>query len=150
MGVAGLGIDLDEDVLEHGLARVEIFAGDAVQLPQDAGLADGHHRLLVAMIDQDALEHFVQVEGLARRMAEIPFQLAGIGIQRQGRIGVERGAVAGAAQIAPPGLGLGGAPIGRVQLRIIGAGDPGFGAGALFVGQIAPGVAARLAASAPR
>ena len=46
-----------------------------------------------AMIDQHALEHFVQVEGLARRVAVIPFQLAGIGVQRQGGIGVKREAV---------------------------------------------------------
>ena len=97
------------------------------------------------MIDQDALEHFVQVEVLARRMAEKPFQLAGIGIQRQGRVGIGGGAVARAAQVAPPGLGLGRAPIGRVELRIIGAGDPGLGAGALIVRQAAPGVAAGLA-----
>src|SRR5690242_3807372 len=74
-GLAGLGIDFDEDVLEHGLARVEILAVDAIELPEDAGLADGHQRLAIAVVDQDALEHLVEVEALARRMVEIPFQL---------------------------------------------------------------------------
>ena len=60
----GLGIDLAEDILEQGLFRAQEFAGGAVELPQDAILADGHQRLLVAMIDQHALEHFVQVERL--------------------------------------------------------------------------------------
>lgn len=29
------------------------------------------------VIDQDALEHFIQVEAFTRRMAEVPLQLAG-------------------------------------------------------------------------
>ena len=88
--LAGLGIDLAEDVLEQGLLFAQELAGDAVELPQDAILADGHQRLLIAMIDQHALEDFVEIQRFARHMLEIPFELAGIGIERQGRTGVER------------------------------------------------------------
>ena len=42
-------------------------------------------------------------------------------------------------------LGLAGAPIGEPELGIIGARDPGVGAGPLAVGHIAPAVPARLA-----
>src|SRR5205823_5993724 len=71
-GLAGLGIDLDEDVLENCLARLEILGVDAIELPQDARLADGHHRLPVAVIDQDALEHLIEVKAFAWCVAEIP------------------------------------------------------------------------------
>jgi len=63
----------------------EEFAGDPVQLPQNAGLADGHHGFLVAVIDQHPLEHFIQVQRFARGVLKIPFELSIIGIQRQGR-----------------------------------------------------------------
>ncbi len=88
-------------------------------------------RLLRAVIDQDALEHLVQIERLARRMAVIPFQLAGIGIQRHSGIGIERGAIPGAAACPHPRLGLGRAPIGEIEIGIVGAGDPGLAAGAI-------------------
>ena len=133
---AGLVVDIGKDVLEYRFLRREELAGDAVQLPQDAGLADGHQRLLVAVIDQHPLEHFVQVQAFARGMLEIPFQLAVIGIQRQGGTGIERGSIAALAAGAEPGLGLRHAPIGRVEIRIIGARDPGIGAAAQQVGQV--------------
>ena len=143
--MAGLGVDAGEDVLEHGLGVGEIFAGDAVQLPQDARLADGQQRFFLAMVDQHAVEDFVQVEGLAGRMVVPPFQCAGFGVQCQGRVGIVGGAAAAAAQIAPPRLGLGGAPVGGVEFGIISARHPGLDAFAVIVGHAVPAVAAGLA-----
>src|SRR5665213_2770149 len=45
---------------------------------------------------------------------------------------------------AHPGLGLCGAPIGKVEIGIVTAGDPAFGAGAEQIRQGTPGVAALL------
>ena len=149
--LARLRIDPREDVLEDGFLEGEELAGLAVELPQDAGLADGEQQLLAAAVDQHALEHFVQVERFAGHVLEIPGQLAVVGIQRQRRAGEERlVARLGAAAGAHPGLGLRDAPVGQVELGIVAAGDPGVAAGAQQVRQRAPGVAARLRLRAPR
>src|SRR5882724_8655440 len=57
-----------EYVLENRFLRVQIFAGSAIELPHDTGLASRHDCLLVAVIDKDALEDLIQIQALARRM----------------------------------------------------------------------------------
>ncbi len=98
-----------------------------------------------AMIDQHALEDLVEIERLTRRVAVIPLQLAGVGIERDRGAGIERGAVAGAAARPHPGLGLGHAPVGEIEFGIVGARDPGLAARAIEVVQSVPGVATRSA-----
>src|SRR4029077_189054 len=78
-------------------------------------------------------------------MLEEPFHLAGVGIQRQGGIGIVGVADARAAQVAPPWFGLGGAPIGGVEFGIVSTSYPGLRALAHIVGQSAPAVAAGIA-----
>jgi hypothetical protein len=97
----------------------------------------------VADVDQHALVHFVHVERLALHVLEIPGELPVVGVQ------CERRAVNTAPRLRAtahlhPRLGLRHAPVRQVQLGIVAAGDPGFRADAQHVGQIAPGVAARL------
>ena len=46
----------------------------AIELPQNAGLADREQRLLAADVDQHALVHFVEVERFAGRVLEVPLQ----------------------------------------------------------------------------
>ena len=121
---SGLGIDVHEHVLQHGFFVIEKLAVAPVQLPQDAGLANRHDGLLRTVIDQHALEHLVQIKRLAWRVAVIPFQLAGVGIERERGAGIERSAVPGAAARPHPGLGLGHAPVSEIKVRIVGARQP--------------------------
>src|ERR1700728_675946 len=95
------------------------------------------------MVDEYALEDLVQVERLARRVAVIPAQLAGVGIERDRGAGIERGAIAGSAAGPHPGLGLSHAPVGEIEIGIIRACDPGLSARAIEVVQSIPGLAAR-------
>src|SRR5262245_65922101 len=87
---------------------------------------------------------FVDVETLTGNELVIPRQLAGIGIERQHRIGVEeRHSVFLATALAVPGLRLGRAPVGHVKNGIVGAGDPGIAAAAapFFRRESFPGLA---------
>ena len=86
---AGLAIDAGEDVLVDGFVEVEIFAGDAVEFPENAGLADAEDELLAVEIDEDTFEDFVEIEGLLLDVLEVPVELAGIGIEGEGGVGVE-------------------------------------------------------------
>ena len=52
-------------------------------------------QFLAAVVHQDALEHFVQIQRLAGSVIEPPLQLAGIDVERHGRVGVGGRAVAG-------------------------------------------------------
>ena len=54
---------------------------------------------------------------------EIPFELAGIGIERDEGVGVEIGAHAIAA--VEIRRGIAGAPVDQIEVRIVGAGVPG-------------------------
>ena len=69
-----LRIDLLEDVLEHGLLVAEELAGLALDLPQDAGLADREEILLRTDVDQHPLEHLVEVERFTGRVLVVPRQ----------------------------------------------------------------------------
>src|ERR1019366_1312498 len=72
--LAGLRID-GEDVLEDGFLGADKFPGLAIELPEDAGLANSEHRLAVADVHQDALVHFVHIERLAGRVLVVPHKL---------------------------------------------------------------------------
>src|SRR5262249_27414701 len=80
--LAGLGIDLVPDVLEHGLVMIDVLAGRAVELPEDAGLADREQRLFASDVDEYSLVDLVEVERLALRVLEIPLQRARVRIER--------------------------------------------------------------------
>ncbi len=123
--------------------RGDIGARLAIELPQDAELAHLEDRLTPAAVDQDVLEHFIHVLRLARQELVIPIDLAGIGIERQRAVGVERVAV-GAAHGARPGLGLRRRPIDQIGGGIVASRNPRVAAGAECQRQVAPGVAAGL------
>ena len=139
---ARLAVDVD-DVLIADIVRAEELTRLPVELPEDAELAHLEELLPAVHIDEERLEHLVHVVGFAGQVLVVPEQLAGIGVERQARVRVQRVAV-GAAYRAGPRLGLGGGPVDDVQLRVVAAGDPGVAAGPEAQGQIAPGVPARV------
>ena len=146
LGLAGAAVDAFPDVLEERLLVPEVTAGLAIQLPQDAVLADGEDQVLAGGIHEHALEDDVEIERFARRVLEVPGQLAGVGVERHRGAGVERLVQrVHAAADRHPRLGLRGAPIRQVQFGVVAAGDPRLAAGAVDVRQRAPRVAARLA-----
>src|SRR5262249_17472981 len=63
-------IDVVPDVLEDRLLVTEVLARAAIQFPENAWLAGGEQHLLIADVDQDALEDFVEIERLGWRMLE--------------------------------------------------------------------------------
>ena len=87
--------------------------------------------LLRPLVHQHFFEDFIEVQAFVWRGLLVPFERAGIDIQCNR--GVAEKLVADAARA---GLGLAGAPIGQLELGIIGARDPGIGAGALAVGHV--------------
>ena len=107
-------------------------------------LAHLEERAPPPVVDEHALEHVVEVVRLARHELVVPRQLAGLGIQRQHAVRVERVAVGG-PRYPRPRLGLRGRPVGEVGLGVEGARYPGVRAGPIHQRQVAPGVAARLA-----
>ena len=124
----------------------EVASGAPIKLPEDAVLADGVQPLLAVAVDEHPLESGFHVDGLAGRMLEVPSDLAGLRIKRQGRIGVE-GRVRDRHPPARghPRLGLGGADVVEAEPGIIAAGDPDIAAGAKLRRQPAPGFVAGMA-----
>src|SRR5690606_29077452 len=138
-------------VLEQRLRVAEVRAALAVVLPEHTVLADGEHPLVIARVDEHALEDDVEIERLARRVRVVPRELAGRGIERDGRARVERDVERlHAAARGHPRLRRRGAPVSEVELGVVAAGDPGFAARAIEVRELAPGVAAGLAVERDR
>ena len=137
------------DVLEAEVVGGEVLAGLRIELPEDADLAHLEQPPPVAAVDDDQLEHLVEVVRLGRNVLEVPLDLAGLRVERQRRVAVQRRAL-GAALRAGPGLGLRGGPVDQVGVRVVAAGDPGVGAGPERERQVAPGVAAGLARAGHR
>ena len=108
-------VDVD-DVLVAQVERVPKRPGARIELPQDPDLAHLEEREPIAPIDEDDLEDLVQVVGLGGDVLEVPTNLAGLGIQGQRRVRIQRRAL-GAALHDGPGLGLGGGPVDQVGLR---------------------------------
>ncbi len=148
---ARLAIEARPDVLEHRFLVAEILAGPAVVLPQHAVLADGEHPLLGAGVDEHALEHDVEIERLAGCVRVVPLELARRRVERERRARVESdvGRVHAAAR-RHPRLRLRRAPVGEIQVGVVGAGDPRFAAGAVEIRQAAPAIAAGLAGDGNR
>ena len=116
----------------------------AVELPQDAELAHREHRRPPVDVDENPLEGLVHVVRLARQVLEVPLHLAGGGVEREGRAGVE-GVPVGAPAHLRPRLGLRHPPEREPEGGVVGPGDPGVAAAPEHHRQVAPGVAARLA-----
>ena len=86
----------------------------------------------------------IPIVGVVGRELEVPFELAGVAIERHERTGVE---VVAAARIGiPVGTGIADAPVDQVGFGIVGAGDPG-GAAAGLPGVAGPGFVAGFAGS---
>ena len=141
--LAGRGVDV-EHVLVAEVVGGHERAGRAVELPQDAVLAHLEERLPPPVVDEHALEHVVEVVGLARHELVVPLQLARRGVEGEDAVRVQRVAV-GLARHPRPRLGLRGRPVGQVGLGVVGARYPRVGPGPERQGQVAPRVAARLA-----
>ena len=77
--------------------------------------------------------HGIVIEIVVRRELEVPFELAGIGVERDHAIAIE--VVAGAMVAIPIGTGIADAPVGEIEIGIVGARDPDGGAAGL------PGIA---------
>ena len=77
------------------------------------------HRSSVG-VDEHALVHDVEVEGLARRVLEVPLDLPGLRVQGEGRVGVE-GVLPRrhAAARRHPRLGLGGADEEEAEVGVV-------------------------------
>src|SRR5262249_53373509 len=98
-------------------------------------------------VDLDVGEHLlkdmIEVPVIPRQKLMIPDNLAGIRIERQGRIGVEDGTVAGAAHDFTVRDRTAGAPIDEVQAGIVAARAPDRAAVALVRRQAVSAVVAR-------
>src|SRR6185437_1211151 len=140
-------------VHRHERPRRDEPAGLAVGDEEEA-VAVGLHvdrRLLAADIDvgEHQLVDAVIVPGLGRRRLDLPFDLAGIGIDGEGARAAGIGELAeigrsGAAHRRVPRRRIAGAVESRVGLGIVGADIPG-GAAAMLPAVAFPGVVAGLA-----
>ena len=135
-------VDVD-DVLVTQVERVPKRPGARIELPQDADLAHLEQRQPVAPVDEDDLEHLVQIVRLGGDVLKVPADLPGLGIQGQRRVRVQR-RPRGAALHDGPRLGLGGGPVDQVGPGVVAARNPRVGAGAPAQRQVAPGVASRI------
>ena len=79
--------------------------GDAVELPENAQLPHLEERPPSVVVDQHALEHVVEIVGLTGRELVVPRELAGIRVERQHAVRIQRRAV-GLPRHPCPGLGL--------------------------------------------
>src|SRR6185436_11870743 len=84
--LAGLRIDL-QDVLIAEIRSADELPGRSIELPQDAEFAHLENRFPAARIDQNVLEHFIHVLRFAGKMLVVPLHFAGIGIERESRVG---------------------------------------------------------------
>src|SRR5205823_3407773 len=81
---AGLRVDRLEYILENRFLVAEETAVAAIELPENAGLADREDDLLIADVDEHPFEHFIEIERLARRVLVVPRQRAVLRPQRHG------------------------------------------------------------------
>src|SRR5262245_23212690 len=61
-GPARLRIESLPDILEHRFLVPDVLSGLPVQLPEDAVLADGEHEVLIVVVDEQTLEHDVEIQ----------------------------------------------------------------------------------------
>src|SRR5262249_5937502 len=124
----GLRIDVFVDRLMGGLAFPQEFAGAPVERPDDAALADSQEHLPGMTVDLDIgelrPETMIEIPTIPRQELVVPDDLAGVGIKRQCRVGIEDSAVAGAAHDLAVRDRAAGAPIDEIERRIVTAGGP--------------------------
>ena len=102
------------------------FAGDAIDRVEEAVAVGEHHDLARLSADRQLAEHRhlrrIPVVHVVRRELVVPAPLAGVGVERDERRGVEVVALARAAVVI--GTGIAGAEEDQVLLGIVGPGDP--------------------------
>jgi len=104
---AALGVDRLEHVLEDRFLVAEELPVPAIELPENPRLADREDELLIAEIDEHALEDFVQVQRLSRGVLVMPRERAVLGVERNRRARVQHVVeVRGASARAHPRLRL--------------------------------------------
>ncbi len=149
--LAGLGVDaLGPGDLAHVLDRLDELAVQPVEHVIEAVAARmGDDPAILAVhlgVDEDMGAGLVVVAVVVRRVLEVPFELAGGGIDGEQAVGVE--IVAGAIGGVVAGHRIARAPIGDVGRRVIGASDveratPGLPGVALVLPGLAAGLARR-------
>ena len=133
-------------ILIDGFREPEKTSVPAVQLPQDAVLADGDDGRLAVHVQQHALQRLVHVQRLAGHMDVVPGNAAVLDAKGEGGVGVGGGVGGGEAPArGHPRLGLRGAEVDEPELGIPAARHPDIGSPAQLERQTAPGVAAGLA-----
>ena len=157
-------VDVDHHVLRHRRPGPEELARFAVQRVDEAGLAgdsrhhfarlsglevrpDPAHRLRIGRhreVDQDPLEGMIQIPVVVQ-VLEVPPDLAGVGLERQGRVVVEVGQLHAAEHELRRRRGDGGAEVDEFELRVVAGHHPGANVAPLFEGHVAPGLVAGLA-----
>jgi hypothetical protein len=90
-----LGIDFDHRLIAK-VVRSDERAGFAIRFPQDAHLAHLEDRSAPVVVDEDVLESVIQIVVLSRDMLAIPHDLAGLRIERQSTVCIQRIAVCAA------------------------------------------------------
>src|SRR5215472_6313958 len=93
-------------------------------------------------VSEHLLESMIKIPVIARQKLVIPNDLAGIDIESKRRIGVEHGAVAGAAHDLAVRDRAAGSPIDQIERRIVTTRRPHRTAVALFGRQAVPAVVA--------
>src|SRR5436190_18026023 len=68
---ARLRIEPVPHVLKHGLFVAEVLARLSIELPQNAVLPYSEQQVLVAVIDEHALEHHVEIQRLGGGMLKM-------------------------------------------------------------------------------
>src|ERR1035438_5395266 len=77
---AGLGVEGIVHILEHRFLVTEVLARLPIVLPENAGLAGAEDKLLAAIVNEDALEDFIEIERFTGSVIVVPRQLACIGV----------------------------------------------------------------------
>ncbi len=128
------------------VAAGEEFAGLAVQQIVEAVAVGVGDELSPAAADFGVKEDWdvrrVPIVDVVRGELEVPFELAGVAVERDEGTGIE--IVAGAGVAIPIGGGIADAPVEEVQRGVVGAGDPS-GAATGFPGVVLPGFVAGFA-----
>ena len=112
-------------LLHEGFAHQEL-AADAVEDIEEAVAVGPEHHFARLSLPVDVGEHRdlhgVPIELVVGRELVVPFQLAGVGVEGDHRVGIQ--VVAGAIVAVPAGIGIAGSPICQVELGIVRAGHP--------------------------
>ena len=109
--------------LSAELRAVEEFAGGAVQHVVKAVAVGDHHKLSIVGVHQHGHVSGIPIVEVVRRELKVPAQLAGVGIKRDQRAGVQIVAFACVAIVI--GTGISGSPVDDVEGGIVCAGNPG-------------------------